>query len=246
MSMETVRDSVAKFIVRRGLVVHRAGRYPVGRSPLRDAEYILGDVTDPCVFDVGANRGQTLEAILKRWPAARAHCFEPTPSLLPEVNRRADGNPNVKVNACAVGSAAGELEFHEYGDPLLNSFLEPGKDLWEGAVNSIKVQTVTLDEYCERNGVEKIDLLKIDTQGFDLEALKGADGLLNDGKVAMILVEVNFWRFYENQVSPGALIDYLISKDYLPVCFYEMNYKRGQGSWCDALFLHRSRSIPAA
>jgi hypothetical protein len=89
-----------------------------------------------------------------------------------------------------------------------------------------------------------VGLLKTDTQGFELEVLKGARSMIDQGKIAMILLELNFAHFYEGQASAGQLFDHLTTHAYLPVCFYPMVYNNGRGFWADGLFLHRSRSIP--
>lgn len=239
-----LRDLFARLIRKSGLDLHKANRYPVGRVPFRDAAYILGNQPNLCIFDVGANVGQTLEEIRERWSDARVHCFEPSPRAFAELERRAKGWPGVKLNPFALGSAPSEQAFREAESPALSSFLVGGTDNSSSATATLQMRIETLDAYCVRESIDHIDVLKTDTQGFDLEVLKGAGEMIGGGKVTMILVEITFADYYTGQATAGELIDHLTTHGYLPVCFYPMHYTQGQGHWIDGLFLHRSRTIP--
>ncbi len=238
------RDFIAGLIRKSGFELHRAGRYPLGRSPFRDIAYILGDTQDPCIFDVGANIGQTLEDILRFWKDARVHCFEPGPRAFAQLQDRAEGHPNVKISRCAVGSEVGERIFKERKGSALSSFLESGSEFDSPPVSSYPVCIDTIDAYCARESIDHVDVLKTDTQGFDLEVMKGGGSMIGQGKIGMILVEITFAGYYDGQASAGQLIDYLTDHEFLPVCFYPMIYFKGHGHWIDGLFLHRARTIP--
>lgn len=239
-----MRDIVARMFQVSGYEIHRANPYPVGRSPFRDAKYVLGEERRPVVFDVGANTGQTLEEVLRQWPLAYVHCFEPSVQAFGELQRNAAGIADVWVNQVAFGASPGRRAFHEYEGSTMHSFLMPGADYAGSPVRSDEVQIDTIDNYCAQRSIERIDVLKCDTQGFDLEVMKGAAGMIGDGKVTMILVELNFGEFYRGQATAGQLIDHLLASNYLPMCFYPMIYRDGRGLWCDGMFLHRSRALP--
>ena len=144
----------------------------------------------------------------------------------------------------ALGSEAGEQTFNEHEASTMSSFLASGKDYEPGPVSTYQMRIDTIDDYCARESIDHVDVLKIDTQGFDLEVIKGAESMIDQERIAMILVEINFAEYYDGQVSAGQLIDHLTAHGYLPVCFYPMMYCNGRGFWADGLFLHRSRSIP--
>jgi FkbM family methyltransferase len=237
-------DFIAHLIHKCGYVLHKANRYPVGRSCIRDVAYVLGNSRTPCIFDVGANAGQTLEEILRYWKNASVHCFEPNPQAFAELQRRAVGRSHVKLNPWALGSEAGEQTFKASESSTMSSFFAAGKDQSLRIVATYPMRIDTLDAYCERESIDHVDLLKTDTQGFDLNVIKGAAGMIDQGKIDMILVEITFVEYYAGQASAGQLIDYLTDHEFLPVCFYPMMYRDGQGDWTDGLFLHRSRTIP--
>ena len=76
----------------------------------------------------------------------------------------------------------------------MSSFLSPGKEHWGEINNVTTVQVETLDNYCQRNSISKIDLLKIDTQGYDLEVLRGAKQMLSEHRI----IEITFIDIYQD------------------------------------------------
>jgi hypothetical protein len=70
---------------------------------------------------------------------------------------------------------------------------------------SIKVQVVRLDDWCEQANLQHVDLLKVDTEGFDLQVLQGAEGLFRQRRVRFVFVEFNDLQSIENATG-GSLL----------------------------------------
>ena len=146
----------------------------------------------PVIFDVGANNGDWSAMVLKTNKFSKIHAFEPQPALAAQI---AATYPDIAVNNLAVGESSGQLDLYDYVD-------HPGSQhasLLKGVIDSIhggtprvtKVSVVTLDEYCREHGVDHIDFLKIDVEGFELAVLRGAKEMLARGKVEAIQFEFN-------------------------------------------------------
>lgn len=121
--------------------------------------------------DVGANIGYyTRLASTLVGPTGHVHAFEPLPSALPLLAANTEGRAHVTVQPLAVGAQAGELDFYvrPMGD---TSSLEPHPD-----AERIRVRVTTLD--AELAGLPRLDLLKIDVEGYELEVLQGARELI--------------------------------------------------------------------
>jgi len=136
----------------------------------------LSKIDAPVVFDVGANVGNYSNKILKVNPRAIIYAFEPHPttfnSLVKNVNADAFHSYNV-----GVGNENGNLELFDYRDEDGSSHASLFKNVIQEIHNkeaiSHVVKVITLQEFIEQNNISKIDLLKIDTEGNELNVLKG-------------------------------------------------------------------------
>ncbi len=136
------------------------------------------------VVDVGANRGQYHD-FLRRDVGfqGRIISFEPVNAYAKVLRSRLSEDAQWTVHDCALGSEPGEAEINVTQSPGLHSFLaartDVVKDLWrEGSIVGVeKVRIRTLDDVLVEAGIDCTAsgvYLKIDTQGFDLEVIKGA------------------------------------------------------------------------
>jgi hypothetical protein len=81
--------------------------------------------------------------------------------------------------------------------------------------------------------------LKVDTQGYDLEVLLGAEESLKNGLIKNVIVELNFVRMYKGQSSAKEIIDLLARYNILLIDYYEKERQNNTLAWCTALFGRR-------
>jgi len=178
------------------------------------------------IFDVGANVGQTYNRFRRDFPLARIYSFEPVASTFAQLKRIiADSDIAEQL---AFGEHEGEAVIHTHPRwHVLNSFrVAVGSD-------SENVRMSSVDAY----GVVP-DLLKIDTEGFEIPVLRGAAKSLD--RIKAVFVEVGFDRANERNTHFTDVADFL--RDH---CFYGLydvtHYPRQeQFSFANALFVHRS------
>jgi FkbM family methyltransferase len=139
-----------------------------------DIGFLLHDVPRPVVFDVGANTGQSVAKFRRLLPESTIHSFEPGPRAFRELTSTSRGLRNVNLVNAAVGSAPGRLTLIENEFTDMSSFLRPSTAAWGEIVAETDVEVTTVDSYCAERGIDRIDLLKIDTQGYEFEVLRGA------------------------------------------------------------------------
>lgn len=187
-------------------------------------------------IDVGANRGAVTERLLSIDKSATIHCFEPEPKHAKKLQEVFNGKSNVHVYPFALGEDEEDADFYLYKDSKLNSALRPGEEYPFDSENLQKIQIKysTVDSVFLRE-VKKIDLLKIDTQGFDLSVIKGAKKLLAKRTIKNILVEINFIQIYESQAAPLELLSFLFEYGFRIVGFYNLKYRNDRLGWCDVL-----------
>ena len=102
------------------------------------------------------------------------------------------------------------------------------------------VQCKTIDKVCKENNIHKIDLLKLDIQGSELDALCGADNLLKNGKIDLIYTEISIFPSYNNQGGLDKIISYLNKFSYNLFNIYKSIHRDGQLMEIDVLFVRSS------
>jgi FkbM family methyltransferase len=198
---------------------------------------------DPLIFDVGANKGQTIELLRRAFRNPRIYSFEPARELAEGLRKKYSEVP-VVVEQMALGEKEEVRSFIHYENNELSSFLTLNQDV-ENPFRETKVscrESITIDtveSYAKRNNIRKIDLLKIDTQGFDFEVLRGAEDMLDGESIRAILVELNFVPLYATQCRPGQIVDWLGEHGYSLVGLYEEVRSNMVLSWATGLFLTR-------
>ena len=103
----------------------------------------------------------------------------------------------------------------------------------------IKQITLTsLDKWFESNSHSCVDILKLDLQGSEINALKGAKKLLEKNKIKIILCEIMFVEIYKNQSKWTELVSMLEKYNLKLFNFYQKHFHNGQITQTDALFIH--------
>jgi FkbM family methyltransferase len=197
-------------------------------------------VADPkVIFDVGAHTGQSTRFYHQQFPSSEIHAFEPDPDLFKELWAGLGRERGVTLNDTAVGSTPGPHRFFVNSDSHMNSLLEPGPQIWGKVTREATVEVVTLDDYCVRKGIERIGILKSDTQGYDLEVLKGASNLMEAGRISVIVTEILLADMYKDGARIEDIFRLMRERRYKLSTFYNWHYrKHAVAGFCDALFVH--------
>jgi len=211
----------------------------LGNDPLDDmAAFLRND--RPMVFDVGANVGQSIRGFRSRFPRCIIHSFEPSPATFDTLTQQASQLKDVHLWNCALGSVSGQMTLLENSHSDMSSFLPISKFGWGEVIDETLVEVKTIDEFCDDQHIEWIDILKSDTQGFDLEVFKGAERTIRADKIALIYCEIKFSDMYKGLPSFATIYDFLTSRGFLLVSLYKFYYQQQLASWTDALFVHKT------
>jgi FkbM family methyltransferase len=148
------------------------------------------------VFDVGASDGSWTLALLEEFPDLRAALFEPLAKLEPAYDRGLQAlvatHPRCSFYPSALGRITGTLELRRSSDPTASTTLPV--DCAEVFSQAHSVRTMTMDDAVRILGLPYPDLIKIDTQGSELEILRGASECLRHAGV--LHLETWFERAY--------------------------------------------------
>jgi FkbM family methyltransferase len=144
------------------------------------------------VFDVGANRGDWSETVTTINPTLEVHAFEPSRTTFAELS--AKRLARVTLNNVGLGAVAEQRELYAFGADSELCSLYPRAGLEddygiETPTSGEPVTISTVDAYCATAGIDAIDFLKIDTEGHDLQVLRGAAGMIGRKAVRYIQFE---------------------------------------------------------
>jgi FkbM family methyltransferase len=150
----------------------------------------------------------------------------------------------ISVNEMALGSTVGKAYVHEGFSDLTHSISSSVNTTYSKAKEEVYLETI--DTYVARKKIEEIDLLKVDTEGHEIEVLKGADTTIKGGRIKAIFAECDFRREDKQHTYFPDLLEYLHEKDFTFFGLYDViHYGENYGvGYCNALFLNGEASHP--
>lgn len=232
-------------VARRAGFDLRRSRPLVGDAYLAQ-KHLLRTIRCRTVFDVGAFQGDATSRYAALFPEAEIYAFEPYPASYEALVAKYSTAPRIHLANAAVSSRTGEAKFYVNGDSATNSLLPrptSGRRYFSPQAvtrSTICVPTITIDEFRAKHNVPVPDILKLDIQGMELEALRGAEQTLNSerGGVSLVFSEVTFVPHYENGVLFDELSAYLRERGFTLFNIYEMHSADvGQLRFGDAVFI---------
>ncbi|NRC56213.1 FkbM family methyltransferase [Neoaquamicrobium sediminum] len=170
-------------------------------------------------------------------------CLRTVSGVRAKLRSRFREQPRVTCVEAAADATNGTKTMHVHAELSVTNSLLPfhadsGKYMPQSAPSTEQaVSTVSLDSYCVSEGIDRIDLLKIDTQGFERQVLEGTQGLLSRKAVASLYCEMIFVPVYRGQATFYDLAGYLGRFGYGLYDFYDFVYdSTGQLKWGNAVF----------
>jgi FkbM family methyltransferase len=217
----------------------------------------------PVVFDVGANIGATVDEFKGWWPEAVIHCFEPQEECWTALEERIGKYKGGKVvlNRFAAGNrfddraafythdiSSGVSGFNRINLRSLDSLQlkrladtdPPSLDAYRRSLNHERtVKVVRLDDYLASSKVDHVNLLKIDTQGYEPEVLEGLGGRLTD--VDVVITELMFYDYYERSLSFSDIERFLLPAGFqlYDISHISKNPMNGRTDWVDVIYLNK-------
>ena len=177
------------------------------------------------IFDCGANIGFVTHTFLQHFPNAQVHAFEPNPLVFNQFNSAHGAKPNVKAHNKGIGKTKGSLTFHINKNSGTSSFLDANSyhklNYANKDIEEKMVEVVGVGEYMTENNIPVLDILKLDIEGFELEALKGIENIAD--RVNVIYTEVNLIPTYEGQPLINDIINYLQQNKFHILNIYGIN-----------------------
>lgn len=194
------------------------------------------------LIDVGSHKGTYTDLFVKNFNIKKAYLFEPQEKIYKFLRKKYRNNKNIRIFNRAISNKnivkILRLNHHDLTTTLskfnknnlylkLKSLIFGVKDM---TYESIRIKTVKLDQFFKKK-TDKIDLLKIDTEGHELEVLFGLNNRIN--KVKFILIEFHNDKIYE-KYDPIKIHNYLLKKNFK----LETKFKFPFTTWEDRIYIN--------
>ena len=148
---------------------------------------ILSNKDSISVIDVGAHQGEYMSSISKNFKIRSAYCFEPNPKVFKILETKFNINENIELINLGVSNITNKIMFNENIDSSSSSIndLNVNSKYYKNnffllnflnrneVTKKIQIQVINLNDFFVKKKIEKIDLLKIDTEGHELQILQG-------------------------------------------------------------------------
>lgn len=170
------------------------------------------------IFDCGASVGYWSWEAGKLFPGCQFVAIEPNDMIIPKTKELLN-KMKVKpiIEQCAIGSEDGIAHLNVWDNPETSMGGSSLKSHVQGeAKNKLEVKLKKLDSISTKHNV-KPDLIKLDLQGYELEALKGATELLKTTEA--FIIEFGCLEAYQNRATPFDLFEIMYANDY---CLYDI------------------------
>ena len=166
-------------------------------------------------IDVGANKGDYSKFLLENFKCVNGYMFEPIESCYNYLINNFK-EPFLSINNISIGSYKGVIEFNEAVNKethssIVNRPIFKGYNISKRLINIDKLDNI-IDT--------KIDLLKIDTEGYEFEVIKGCEQLLNDRMIKYIQFEYG-GTYLDNGIKLNDVITFLKSLGYKTYNFHD-------------------------
>jgi len=162
------------------------------------------------VLDVGANIGFTSSMFANEVPSGHVYGFEPSPQVFPRLNETLalNGFTNCSTYQLGMGKEPGALAFYDDPGSASASHIVSGDNAYNVPTTSIEVSTI--DAFVKKEGLTRVDMIKIDVEGFELDVLAGAVETLARFRPKVYLEFNSFTLIAYGNLNPRFVIEKLV------------------------------------
>ena len=212
-----------------------------------DHSMVLASLSCKHVVDVGANHGQFALIARKYFPEAKIDSFEPLTEPADRFQALFKNDHLTHLHRLAIGHNKGEAAIHVSSRDDSSSLLPITKiqtAMFPGTAER-EIRTILvapLVDVISENEIMAPALLKIDVQGFEMEVLRGSEGLLHQFRY--IYVECSFIELYAGQAFADEVIAFLHKRGFILDGIYNLCYdKKGRAVQADFFFVARESAV---
>jgi FkbM family methyltransferase len=200
-----------------GIEIQRVRSYaqtrPIGVMSTFLADLRTRGLRCSVILDVGANRGDWTRLAHAVYPDAQFVLIEPQREMASYLDALCAEDIRCRWFEAGAGSKPGELTLTIWPDLVGSSFMAPEVDAAQSDRERRIVPIVTVDELFAREEYAAPELVKLDIQGFELEALRGAEGIFDTTEV--FILEVSLFEFLPDQPILSDVVSFMGERGFV-------------------------------
>ncbi len=192
----------------------------------------------PIIIDVGSHKGEYIFNIIKNFEFEKIYSFEPNPKIFNILKKNLYKYENIQINNLGIGEfdkkeiLNDNIESSSTSINKLNKSSKYFKKKYfllnpfnnKSITNPIEINLITLNSFIKQEEIENIDLLKIDTEGYELKVLLGLDDQIK--KINYIHFEHHFDDMIIKKYTLSNIHNHLISHDFKKIFKIKMKFRK--------------------
>ena len=238
--MQFWRDAVKRWLLQRDTILSRPpGQFSIAHIKWRQVRD--RGLSIAVALDGGAHVGDWAEELKEVYPHAQVLMVEPREEVQGELESLAKRLPGLRAAKTLLGATEGTLDLHEHAGQ--SSVLDNSGGQPFGKIVAHPVTTI--DRLFETTGLPLPDLIKLDLQGFELEALKGAPAAIAHAEA--VLLEVSFLAFQQGQPIVGDVVAFMDRAGFQVYDIFALAHRPLDGALAqgDFLFVKKTSKLVA-
>jgi FkbM family methyltransferase len=194
------------------------------------------NIDNPIIFDVGANKGQSIRRFKNIFPKSIIHAFEPIKEEFVKLQDEFKNDKSIFLNNFALGETISLKKFNIMASTGHSSFYkinpntewlkirskEFGSDEKKYEKEVVEVKVDTMNNYCNKKNISFIHILKLDTQGYEEKILAGASEIIP--KIKLIETELMFDDVYEKRLNFYDIEKHIIKHNFRLIAIEPLNF----------------------
>ena len=193
------------------------------------------------IIDVGSHKGETIDLFLKNFNVHKIFAFEPNTELFDRLIKKRHDEEKIKLFNCGVGINDGNLDLNIMIDSASSTFNSINLDsdyykkknkiitFFSNKKNLLKnvqsISIVSLSKIIQENKINKIDILKIDTEGFEFNVLKGVNKTDYE-KINYIYLEHHYDLMINKGYTFSEINNFLVKNNFKKIFKVKMKFRK--------------------
>lgn len=215
--IKSIRPRLVNFVSRRIINVIPSKVLPYGVDVFKDIKSRVRKYNPSVIVDVGANVGDMTALFRAHYSQADIYSIEPISSTFSQLEKRFKNDGAIKCHKIGLGEKIYQASMTASEGGKMNRIIQNNSEYEDAELE--KVNITTLDNFCAQNNIDKINYLKVDAEGNDIQVLIGGEEMIVRHNIDFVQVEASACLDQKNGIL--SIANFMKKYNYRVFGFYE-------------------------